>query len=189
MRSTLIALSSLLLQGSLTAAQPANRPPGCASPEARQFDFWVGYWEVHPRAANKLVAHSLIEKRYAGCAIRENWMPLGQETSGGGGSLSSYDPGTAKWFQTWVDSQGSRVEFSGRFSNGTLTLTGLWRKFSNGRDALVNMHYRPAEAGSVRQWAEASSDGGKTWVPAFDFIYRPAIPPPALAAEHGKHGS
>ena len=38
-----------------------------------------------------IIAHSVIEKRYSGCAIRENWMPVGKELTGGGGSLSLYD--------------------------------------------------------------------------------------------------
>ena len=73
-------------RGAVAAASPPARrrphphraaPPACAGPEHRQFDFWVGHWDVYPTGKRKLVAHSLIEKLYAGCAIRENWMPLG----------------------------------------------------------------------------------------------------------------
>jgi len=163
-------LSSL----SSAQTQPAPKiPGGCDSPESHQFDFWVGKWEVHPNGADKIIAHSLIEKRYTGCAIRENWMPLGKEIDGGGGSLSLYDPHLKKWRQTWVDSSGTRVDLDGGFAHGVMSITGLWANFAGpGKDALVQMNYRLQPDGQVRQWAEASSDEGKTWRPAFDFLYR-----------------
>jgi len=61
-----------------TAPAPAAAPPPCSSPEHRQFDFWVGKWDVYPTGKDKLVAHSLIEKVY-GCGVRENWMPLNNQ--------------------------------------------------------------------------------------------------------------
>src|SRR5689334_9839982 len=118
-----------------TAAPPP--PPGCDTPESHQFDFWVGKWEVHPNGADKIIAHSLIEKRYTGCAIRENWMPVGQEVAGGGGSLSLYDSRLKKWRQTWVDSSGTRVDLDGGFANGVMTIIGGWQNFNGpGKDSL-----------------------------------------------------
>lgn len=161
---------------SLVSAQtrPAPKiPPGCDSPESHQFDFWVGKWEVHPNGTDKVIAHSLVEKRYTGCAIRENWMPLGKELNGGGGSLSLYDSRLKRWRQTWVDSTGTRVDLDGGFENGAMSITGTWANFAGpGKDALVRMNYAPQPDGQVRQWAQSSTDGGKSWQPAFDFLYR-----------------
>ena len=50
------------------APAPTPPPPACTAAEHRQFDFWVGYWDVYPTGKDKLVAHSLIEKLYAGCS-------------------------------------------------------------------------------------------------------------------------
>ena len=157
-----------------TTAPPTPKvPAGCDSPESRQFDFWVGKWEVHPNGVEKIIAHSLIEKRYTGCAIRENWMPLGKEVSGGGGSLSLYDGRLKKWRQTWVDSSGTRVDLDGGYADGIMSITGLWGTVAGpGKDALVRMNYQRQPDGQVRQWAESSTDDGKTWQPAFDFLYR-----------------
>lgn len=128
---------------------------------------------MRPNGADKIVAHSLIEKKYAGCAIRENWMPLNRELTGGGGSLSSYDPGSKSWRQTWIDSSGARAEFEGKFDNGVMTISGNWPNYAGpGRDALVRMRYQKQADGEVRQWGEASTDGGKSWQPGFDFLYR-----------------
>jgi hypothetical protein len=157
------------------AAPPAAGPSGCTSPESRQFDFWIGSWEVRPKGADKVIAHSLIEKRYTGCAIRENWMPLGREVNGGGGSLSLYDPARRQWRQVWVDSSGTRVDLDGRFDQGVMAITGNWANFiAPGKDALVTMRYQLQPSGEVRQWSEVSTDGGKSWQPGFDFLYRRA---------------
>lgn len=175
MRSKSFLASLLVAAASATAVHGATPtpPPGCDSPESHQFDFWVGKWEVHPNGADQIIAHSLIEKKYTGCAIRENWMPAGKELNGGGGSLSLYDAAAHKWRQTWIDSTGSRVDLDGGLKNGVMSITGLWAGFNGpGKDALVRMSYQLQPDGQVRQWAEASPDGGKTWQPSFDFLYR-----------------
>ncbi|QIK96030.1 DUF1579 domain-containing protein [Sphingomonas sp. HDW15A] len=162
-----------LLQGSTPSPPPSG--PGCNSPESHQWDFWVGSWEVRPNGAEKVIAHSLIEKKYTGCAIRENWMPVGRELNGGGGSLSFYDPARKKWRQVWIDSSGTRVDLDGGFEDGAMMIVGEWANFVGpGKGALVKMRYQLQPDGQVRQWSEASTDGGKTWSPGFDFLYRRA---------------
>ena len=168
MRQALIAVAAVI-SVSPSAAAPASP---WASSEYHQFDFWAGRWDVYPTGTDKLVAHSLIEQVY-GCGIRENWMPIGKEVSGGGGSLSLYDGAAKKWRQAWVDSSGTRVDLDGGFAGGVMSITGNWANFAGpGKDALVRMNYQLWPDGQVRQWAQASSDGGKTWTPAFDFLYR-----------------
>ena len=157
------------------AAPPPPGPAGCSTPESKQWDFWVGTWEVRPNGADKVIAHSLIEKKYAGCAIRENWMPVGKEIAGGGGSLSFYDPARKQWRQVWIDSSGTRVDLDGGFKDGVMTIVGEWASFAGpGKSAKVTMRYQLLPNGEVRQWSEASVDGGKSWSPGFDFLYRRA---------------
>jgi hypothetical protein len=171
LRISLMALTAVVMAAGASAAPTA--PAGCDTPQSHQLDFWVGKWEVHPNGADTIIAHSLIEKRYSGCAIRENWMPLGKEETGGGGSLSSYDPQGKHWRQLWVDSTGARADFTGGLADGVMSITGIWPGFAGpGQDALVRMNYQPQPDGQVRQWGEASTDQGKTWKPAFDFLYR-----------------
>ena len=168
----------MLLVLAIQAAAPPPIPPGCNSPESHQWDFWVGSWEVRPKGADQVIAHSLIEKRYTGCAIRENWMPVGKEVAGGGGSLSYYDTKTKQWRQVWIDSSGTRVDLDGGFKDGVMTITGNWASYAGpAKDALVAMHYQLMPNGEVRQWAENSTDNGKSWQPTFDFYYRRATLP------------
>ena len=169
MRPILIACAGLLAAPAFAQAPPAN---ACAQPERAQLDFWIGHWDVYPTGTTKLIAHSLIEKLYGGCAIRENWMPLGGT---GGGSLSAWDPKTGKWHQTWMDSSGATVQFEGGLVGDTMTIAGLWANVvAPGRDGVVRMNYRRNADGSVRQWGEVTQDGGKSWSPSFDFTYRPS---------------
>ena len=156
------------------AAQANGAPAGhCVGSEYRQFDFWVGSWDVYPTGQSQLVAHSLIETVYNGCGVRENWMPLKTENSGG--SLNIYIPAQKVWRQTWIDSSGARVDFKGGWNGKMMILEGYWQGFlAPGKDALVRMKYSQAADGSVRQLGEASQDNGKSWQPGFDFTYRPA---------------
>lgn len=178
MPSAAILPAFALLASAPTAAQtppasaPPATPPACTAPEHRQFDFWVGAWDVYPAGKDTLVAHSLIENLYADCAIRENWMPL---KGGGGGSLNNYVTDEKGWSQTWLDSSNSRVAFKGGLVDGKMVLTGFWKGVNGaGKDGLIRMTYSREAAGAVRQLGEISTDGGKSWGPSFDFVYRPS---------------
>jgi hypothetical protein len=167
-------LHALLLLAQATAAPTAAAPappppPACDGPEHRQFDFWVGEWSVTPTGKTNVVASSLIEKLYGGCAVRENWMPL---KGSPGGSLNNYFDG--RWRQTWVDAANSRVDFVGGLVDGKMVLTGLWKGVNGpGKDALIRMSYSKNPDGSVRQHGEQSTDQGKSWSTNFDFTYHP----------------
>jgi hypothetical protein len=146
------------------------QPKPCAAPEHRQFDFWVGHWRVSPTGQDKVVAESLVESLYGGCAVRENWAP---KSNPGGGSLNAYVPAERAWRQTWVGSSGERVDFKGGWTGKAMVLTGDWPE-PDGKPRIVRMTYTAAPDGSVRQLGEESHDAGKTWGPSFDFTYRRA---------------
>lgn len=147
-------------------------PPACAAPEHRQFDFWVGRWDVYRTGTEKLVAQSLIEKLYGGCVIRENWMPL---RGPAGGSVNNYVTDEQRWHQTWVSGSNARVEFHGGRVGDKMILTGFWKNSGGaGKHGLIRMTYSKLPDGSVRQLGELSTDHGATWTKSFDFNYRPA---------------
>jgi hypothetical protein len=154
------------------APPPATPPPACTGPQHSQFDFWVGSWSVSQTAGGKVVAHSLIEKLYGGCVIRENWMPSAGTP---GGSLNNFVIEDGKWHQTWVDASNARVEFSGGMEGAAMVLTGYWKDANGpGQSGLVRMRYTTEKPGEVRQAGEISLDDGKSWKPFFDFTYKPA---------------
>jgi len=160
----LIALLAAQAAPAAAAAPTPSTAAACTAPEHSQFDFWVGKWDVYgPKG--RLVAHSLIEKLYNGCGVRENWMPFNNQT---GGSLNIYLPGEKHWEQFWIDSQGSRAIFKGSWNGSAMVIQGEWA------GPLVRITYTPNADRSVRQFGEQSTDGGKTWAPSFDFTYRPS---------------
>lgn len=155
-----------------TMAHAKATAPSCKLAEHRQFDFWVGRWDVYPTGKDKLVARSLIENLYGGCVIRENWMPLsGTE----GGSLNTYDPEDGRWHQVRMDAANGRVSFDGGYAAGKMVLTGSWRGAQQpGQEGLVRMTYSRLDGGAVRQSGEISTDKGASWKPFFDFTYKPS---------------
>ena len=88
-----------------TSAQslPGGTTKRCESSEHRQFDFWVGHWEVFGPAGKK-VGENTVEVIADGCALLEQWTGNGGVT---GKSLNIYDVVDRRWHQTWVDNSGT----------------------------------------------------------------------------------
>ncbi len=171
MRRIAVSLIATLL--SATSAAAATPPKPCAAPEYRQFDFWVGKWDVYRKSDAKkiIVAHSKIERLYDGCAIRENWMPL--VAGGDGGSLNTYIVAKKSWRQFWTDAGGTTGDFTGGWNGKAMVIQGPWPQPQHA-DQLTRIVYTPLADGSVEQAGTTSDDKGKTWQASFDLIYRKA---------------
>lgn len=90
-----------------------------------------------------------------------------------GGSLNAYAPGAKSWKQFWTDAQGGSAEFTGGWNGKAMVLTGIWPQPGHPKQ-ITRMTYTPLAGGSVEQQGVTSDDGGKTWTPSFDLIYRRA---------------
>src|SRR5262249_53991882 len=103
------------------ASKPAPRtaPEPCAGPEDRQFDFWLGEWEV--REGGKVAGANRITRILGGCALREEWTGAG---GGQGTSLNVYDPARRRWHQTWADDKGLVLLLEGEWRGGGVVLEG-----------------------------------------------------------------
>ncbi len=66
---------------------------------------------------------------------------------------------------------GKLLVIEGTSRNGEVILTGVDRK-PNGTQLLVRGTWKPIEDG-VRETAMTSNDGGVTWSPWFDILFRP----------------
>lgn len=138
-------------------------------PEARQFDFWIGTWDVRT-ATGDLAGTNEIKPGAAQCALVENW----KSTSGGSGqSLNFYEGIANKWRQIWVDGSGVVTRFEGTFRDGSMRFEGE-RFEASGELTRVKMTFTPLPDGRIRQRGEASSDGGKTFVEEYDLYYSQA---------------
>ena len=138
----------------------------CQAPQFHQFDFWVGDWDVQSPTGQHL-GTNLITREQDGCVLVEHWKSgRGQET---GTSFSYYNFHDGKWHQFYLANQGDPASFpptSGKLRDGKMVLENLDDPKSYSR-----WTYYVVSPGKVRQMAEYSSDGGKTWVPAWDSIY------------------
>lgn len=138
-------------------------------PEARQFDFWIGTWDVRT-ATGDLAGTNEIKSGAAQCVLVENW----KSTMGGSGqSLNYYDGVAKKWRQIWVDGNGVVTRFEGTFRDGSMRFEGE-RFEASGELTRVKMTFTPLPDGRVRQRGEASPDGGKTYVEEYDLYYSQA---------------
>lgn len=138
----------------------------CETPEHRQFDFWVGDWEVRT-SDDKLAGFNRIERDYGGCVLHERYTTQGEYR---GESLNVYDPGRKVWHQTWVDTSGTLLLLEGGLRDGKMVLEGE-TKNAKGRRTKHRITWTPNEDGTVRQFWQMTDKDGK-WMTAFDGLYR-----------------
>ena len=158
-----IAHAAVLLLA-LTAEQTPKTPP-CSAPEHRQFDFWIGEWDVKT-PDGKVAGVNRIERVDGGCALQETWTGTGNT----GRSLNAYWPGDKKWHQFWIGSGGLVMHLSGVFAGDVLRLEGVVT-VPDGRAIHHRLSFTKRADGTIRQFWENSADAGKTWTVAFDGVY------------------
>ena len=155
------------------APAPAHHiAPACRSPEARQFDFWIGEWTVQnqhrsPRASADATLYptgTAVDRVYAildGCAIVEHWQGHLAFADVFGFSLRAYDPDKGVW------------QLVGHWPIGRLAPLGYREgSFAGGVGDFVyqdRSRFRFKDiTGTSLTWEGAdSSDGGKTWSPSW----------------------
>jgi hypothetical protein len=161
--------AALALMLSPVNASPAVPRP-CAAPLHRQFDFWIGVWDVVD-PAGKFAGINRIEPLDGGCALAESWSSAGGGYTGHSLNSVSSD---GRWRQTWVDSSGLRLELVGGLVDGKMVLEGETPAATAGSPSVKNrITWSPEAEGRVRQHWETSADGGKTYATAFDGRYHP----------------
>ena len=120
-----------------------------------QFDFWLGEWDANwgedgkaTNSVTRILDLKIVQEDFVAADLH-------------GMSLSSYDPERRLWCQTWVDSNGTYLDFTGAFEAGKMILA---------RDAIVRgeacrqrmVWYDIQEQQFNWNW-ERSDDGVQTW--------------------------
>ncbi len=160
-----LMMTTLLATGSAMAQEA---PAGCTEKGPREFDFWIGEWEVYLADGKTRAGSNRIESILGGCVLLENW----ESASGGGGkSFNHYWAQDQKWRQTWVDSQGGRLDLVGGLEGDRMVMRG--DGFAQDGSAVIHeISWEPLQGGAVKQHWRVSKDHGKTWTDAFLGIYR-----------------
>ena len=155
----------LVLTAHVAGAQQPAAP--CTAPQHRQFDFWIGEWEV-TGARGQRAGSNRIERILGGCALHESW----EGASGSRGhSINAWDPGDSKWHQTWVDNSGTVLMLSGGIVNGEMVMEGE-RRLPDGTQTLERITWTPNQNGTIRQLWQSSRDRAMRWTTVFDGVYR-----------------
>ncbi len=126
---TIRQVALCILAGATLASAPAHAQDGeAATPEAgpcdgelfRQFDFWIGEWEVSIQGGDK-VGDNVITKEENGCLLVEHWTDIQGNT---GQSYNFVDHHTGQWRQLWV-SPGAVIDYAGEMTKpGVIDLEG-----------------------------------------------------------------
>lgn len=150
----------------LLATMGAQTPPA-PPPEARQFDFWLGDWDVFNPEGLK-VGENRIELLASGWALQETWSGADGNS---GRSLNTWIPRKKQWQQFWVGVGGALELAGGLNPKGEMVLEGRGAG-REGKELINRIAWTPNPDDTVRQHWQRSVDSGITWTTAFDGLYR-----------------
>jgi hypothetical protein len=168
MRQLYLCLFAIVTTFSLKAQQLPQRP--CATDTMyRQFDFWIGEWEVFGPKGK--AGTSRIERILDSCIILENWASARAGYSGK--SFNTYNRSTKQWQQTWVDNSGGSTEYlRGHAEKDKMIFYADNNRGKDGKNFLRRLSFYKLGSDKVRQHGERSDDGGTTWTTEYDLEYR-----------------
>ncbi len=166
MRKFIIVVTLLMASSAAFAQdQPAAGP--CDGALFRQFDFWVGDWDVFDQEGQQVGTNSIaIEEK--GCLLVERWTDRQGNT---GQSYNFVDHTTGKWRQVWVN-PGVVIDYAGGLDeNGAMDLQGTL--------AVINTEpqkYRGTwslqEDGTVHQHLRQFDTEKGEWAAGFTGVYK-----------------
>jgi tetratricopeptide (TPR) repeat protein len=146
-----------------------NQVPCEYSAENRQFDFWVGEWNVIPTSGGLPQGTSRIEKELGSCVIWEKWTSLGLGYAGK--SYNVYNANLKRWEQFWVDNVGGMMHFYGGLKDGVMDYWTDDIPQPDGTKLRRHLQFFNEGPDKVRQLSQGSTDTGKTWHVEYDFTY------------------
>ena len=138
-----------------------------------EMNFWIGNWDLYwyEKDSLKATGENIISKFYNDNVIREQFKVLtGSQMGYEGSSWSMFDAPSGIWKQTWVDNQGSYLDFVGGEEKGNRTFSKTNTK-KDGTETTSRMVFKNVKKDSfVWDW-ETTNDGGKTWVNNWQIFY------------------
>ena len=151
----------------------AQRLP-CSSPQFRQFDFWIGEWDVFGKTGQK-AGDSKISLILDSCIILEEWTSanMQQGLRYAGKSFNTWNAATKEWQQTWVDNRSNTTAFThGKYEEKKIIFNTDPFPFSKDTIAVRRLTFFDLGKDKVRQLGEITKDKGATWVTEYDLEYR-----------------
>lgn len=170
-------VSFIICLESLIAPQSAKPESPCGGESARQFDFWLGDWDLtyKQRASPDSdewtdgKASNRIERTMDGCVILENFSDGTTGAGYHGMSVSVFNERLGKWQQTWVDNQGAYLDFVGEFKDGRMVLSR--EVVVKGQRRLQRMVWHDITKDRLEWDWQMSRDDGATWITLWHILY------------------
>lgn len=177
----------------------ASPAPACRGPTHREFDFWLGSWEVTQEILApdgsylELSARSSVQKTLGGCALLEVWrgrvqffwQGMTEPDSLRALSVRSFDREATQWRIHRMDSRDPVLgePFVGGFEGGVGTFTRETRR-PDGDPLLSRIRFRRPGPDRVDRELAVSTDGGATWTTLWVMRFRrPSESPRTPAVE------
>jgi hypothetical protein len=136
---------------------------------ARQFDFWLGEWDCSwDDGDHRHVATNSVYLDLGDHVVVENFDGR-PSLDFQGLSFSVYDRNARCWKQTWVDSEGSYLDFVGGFADGVMELRRAGEHDDAG--AVFRMRWENIERDSFDWSWQRSDDGGESWRSLWEIEY------------------
>ena len=140
-------------------------------PRFREFDFWVGDWDVRPTGQPAVgpPARNTVTLDDNDCVVTEHWSsPSGSV----GQSFNIFDRSYGVWRQTWVDNIGGQHDYRGHLVDGNMVFVGDTPAPNGGIGRIpTRLTFFKLGSDSVRQFSEISTDSGRTWQASYDLTY------------------
>jgi len=163
-KSYVFLMTLLFIQ--LGNAAPLLAQAGAANTSPQHaFDFWLGEWELTWQNEDGTTAtgENRVRRILGGQVIEENFEALTGDMAGyEGKSYSVYNPQTGEWKQTWVDNEGSYLDFTGVIAGGQRIFHRTAITADNDRILQRMVFHDITEDSLVWDW-ERSVDEGETW--------------------------
>jgi len=147
----------------------------CAGTEFRQFDFWLGEWnltwpaeQTGGKEGDVGTGTNAILPLFDGCGVEESFSTT--DGSFQGRSFSIYDQRSGMWKQTWVDNQGGYLSFRGSYANNTMELRTETEE-REGETVVQRMVFRSITPESLKWDWQGSRDGGQNWNDLWNVTY------------------
>lgn len=147
-----------------------NQKPCTYTAENRQFDFWLGEWDVVTTNGGQDAGKSKIELILGDCVVLENWTSIGS-VGYEGKSYNTYNSSLKRWEQFWADNSAGMIHFYGGLKDKIMDYWADELPQPDGTKLKRHLQFIPLAPDKVRQFSQGSTDGGKTWHVEYDFTY------------------
>ena len=169
MKTFLLLFLFLSIQAIRLQAQNVQKKCACCSEKFREFDFWIGEWEVSLANGNPAGTNRIVVLQDS-CILQENWISAAAGYSGT--SYNHYDPTSGKWRQLWIDNQAGNLLLEGSWDGEKMVMESAPLANQKGVNTVQRISWTPNSDGSVRQLWQSRAENSEEWTSVFDGLYR-----------------